>query len=168
MLFGTPRKCLGERSRECPGNWERPREHPGSAFPHSLTRESTLGSTPWHSQFPVHSREHSARHFLGVPKKHSESTRRSTFGEYPESTSVNGRRDLPPPLFLQSERAKGVESLWASCGETVVQKNNAHITKQSAVPQVLPSPTGSVWDLGGGGVARWESESESRSYLCLA
>ena len=54
------------------------------------SREHSLG----HSQFPGHSREHSLRHFLGVPKKHSESTRRSTFGESLESTPVNGGRDL--------------------------------------------------------------------------
>ena len=57
---------------------------PGTAFPHSFPSKSNFGSTPWgHSQFPRHSPEHFSGHFLEVPKKHSKSTRRSSFGDSP-------------------------------------------------------------------------------------
>ena len=44
-----------------------------------------------HSQFSRHSLGHSPGHFLGIPQKHSESTRQSTFGESPKGTPVNGQ-----------------------------------------------------------------------------
>ena len=93
-FLGIPRKCPGECPRECQENWECPRECSreclSSFFPKERhSREHSLG----HSQFSWHSRGHSPGHFLGIPKKHSESTRRGTFGDSPKSTPVNGRRD---------------------------------------------------------------------------
>ena len=92
-FLGIPRKCPGE----CPENCECPRECSreclSSFFPkkkHSW--EHSLG----HSQFSGHSGANSPGHFLGIPKIHSESTRRSTFGNSPKSTPVNGRRDCKP------------------------------------------------------------------------
>ena len=61
-----------------------------------------------HSQFSRHSERHSPGHFLGIPKKHSESTRRSTFGHSPESTPVNGpraRKSKKPSLLLSPHTA---------------------------------------------------------------
>ena len=93
-FLGIPRLCPGECprecTRECPENWECSQECLSSFFPkekHSW--EHSLG----HAQFSGHSRGHSAGHFLGIPKKHSESTRQSTFGASPKSTPVNGRQD---------------------------------------------------------------------------
>ena len=86
-FLGTPRKCP---ARECLENWECLRECPSSFFPkEKRSWEHSLG----HSQFSGRSREHSPGQSLWVPKKHSESTRRSTFGDSPESTPANGRQD---------------------------------------------------------------------------
>ena len=85
-FLGIPRKCPGECLRECLENWECPRECSRECF--SLGKNEERHSRE-HSRFSRHSR----RHFLGVPQKHSESTRRSTSGHSPESTPVNGRRD---------------------------------------------------------------------------
>ena len=89
-FLGFPKKCPGE----CPENWECPRECSRECLSSFFlkekhSREHSLG----HSQFSGHSRGHSPGHFLGNPRKHSESTCRSTFGDSPKSTPVNGRRD---------------------------------------------------------------------------
>ena len=87
LLHGeNPRECSGERFQS--SSWGLPECAPGSA-PESIqeTRSAPgsgvpakciLRSTPWHSQFREHSPELSPGHSLGVPKQHSENTRRST------------------------------------------------------------------------------------------
>ena len=118
VLFGSSQKVPRRVPRECPENWECHRECSRECFflgknegMHS--REHSLK----HSQFSRHSRGHSPGHFLGTPKKHSESTRRSTFGDSPESTPVNGRLDRNPsfaffPLFLLHPQAWKLPTEW--------------------------------------------------------
>ena len=85
--MGSPRKCSGECFRSAfwafPASAPKsapesareirsvPGSAPGSAFPHSLTRKSTLGSTPW-----------GPPNFPGILG----STLRGTCWEYPKST----------------------------------------------------------------------------------
>ena len=98
VLFGNSQKVprrLPSCPRGCPENWECPRECSqeflSSFFPkekHSW--EHSLGC----SQFSRHSQGHSPGHFLVIPTKHSESTRRSTFVDSPKSTPVNGQQNL--------------------------------------------------------------------------
>ena len=119
--MGNPQKCSGECFRSA--FWRFPESAqesapesareigsasgsaPRSAFPHSFPKErrswdNSLGS----SQFSRHSRVHSPGHFLGIPKRHPESTRRSTFGDSPRSTPVNGRRDRNGNLPVKKYR----------------------------------------------------------------
>ena len=86
-FLGIPRKSapesarkIGSAPRECS------RECLSSFFP---KKKALSEHSPGHSQFSGHS----PGHFLGIPKKHSESTRRSTFGDSPNCTPVNGRQD---------------------------------------------------------------------------
>ena len=96
VLFGDSQKVPRRVPPRVP--WKlrsAPGSAPRSAFLILYQGKSTPGSTPWGTpNFPGHSRGHSPGHFLGIPKKHSESTLRSTFGDSPKSTPVNGRRDL--------------------------------------------------------------------------
>ena len=66
---------------------------PGSAPRSAFRWERNVGSTSWGTPYLPGTLGHSRGHFLGIPKKHSESTRRSTFGDSPKSTPVNGRWD---------------------------------------------------------------------------
>ena len=69
-FLGTPRKCPGECSQECRETGTDPGSAPESAFPHSLTRKSSLGRTPLgQSQFPGHSGKHSLGALSGSPQK---------------------------------------------------------------------------------------------------
>ena len=87
--FGDSQKCPGERPKLGVPQGVLPRVPFFILSQGKALWERSLG----HSQFSGHSRGHSPGHCLGVPKKHSESTRRSTFADSPESTPVNGRRD---------------------------------------------------------------------------
>ena len=82
-FLGIPKKCPGECPRECLENWECPRECSGECLSSFFPKEKHSWEHSLHCQFSRHSRGHSPGHFLGIPKKHSESTRRSTFCDSP-------------------------------------------------------------------------------------
>ena len=121
-FVGIPGKCPGE----CPENWECPRECSQECLSSFFPKERhSWEHSLEHSQFSGHSRGHSPGHFPGIPTKHSESTRRSTFGDSPKSTPVNGRQDLKPrgTHWVRSpELSEPQKNSLSSVFETVLSK----------------------------------------------